>query len=78
MGKIIISLSNEKEKELRKLAMDKYNGQKGSLSKIVDEAIDLVKNQDQQSKADKDFWNMVNNAKNLKIGKFTRDEANER
>ena len=58
--------------------MDKYDGKKGALSKIVEEGIDLVKNHEQQSKADKDFWNMVNNAKNLKIGKFTREEANER
>ena len=78
MSKLIISLSKEKEKELRKLAMDKYDGKKGALSKIVEEGIDLVKNHEQQSKADKDFWNMVNNAKNLKIGKFTREEANER
>ena len=78
MVQIVLSLSKEKEKELRQLAVEKYNGKKGALSKIVEEGIDLVKNHEQQSKADKDFWNMVNNAKNLKIGKFTREEANER
>jgi hypothetical protein len=78
MVQIVLSLSKEKEKELRQLAMEKYSGKKGSLSKIVEEGIDLVKNYEQQTKADKDFWNMVNNAKNLKIGKFTREEANER
>ncbi len=78
MVQIVLSLSEAKEKELRKLAMEKYDGKKGALSKIVEEGIDLVKTQTNQKKADKDFWNMVNNAKNLKIGKFTREEANER
>ena len=77
MVQIVLSLSKEKEKELRNLAIEKYNGKKGALSKIVEEGIDLVKSQTTQKKADKDFWEMVNNAKDLGIGKFTREEANE-
>jgi hypothetical protein len=76
MVQIVLSLS--KEKELRQLAMEKYSGKKGSLSKIVEEGIDLIKMQKRKTKADKDFWNMVNNAQNWNIGKFTREEANER
>ncbi len=78
MVQIVLSLSKEKEKELRQLAMEKYDGKKGSLSKIVEEGIELLKNDSLQKKADKDFWEMVNNAKDLGIGKFTREEANYR
>ena len=78
MVQIVLSLSEEKEKELRKLAIEKYEGKKGALSKIVEEGIELVKNQKQKTRAEKDFWEMVNNAKDLGIGKFTREEANER
>lgn len=77
MVQVIVSLSEEKEKELRKLAMDKYDGKKGSLSKIVEEGIEMVKNKKEQEKNDKDFWELVNNAKDLGKINFTREEANE-
>jgi hypothetical protein len=78
MVQIVLSLSKEKEKELRKLAMEKYEGKKGALSKIVEEGIELVRDKKEQKKADEEFWEMVNNAKDLGIGKFTREEANYR
>lgn len=78
MVQIVLSLSEEKEKELRQLAMDKYNSKKGSLSKIVEEGIELVKYNKEKENANENFWEMVNNAKNLGIGKFTREEANYR
>lgn len=74
MVQIVLSLSEEKE--LRQLAMDKYNGKKGALSKIVEERIELVKYNKEKENANENFWEMVNNAKNLGIGKFTREEAN--
>jgi hypothetical protein len=77
MVQIVLSLSEKKNKELRKLAMEKYSGKKGALSKIVEEGIDLVKDKNAQKKADKDFWEMVNNAKDLGIIKFDRQEANQ-
>jgi hypothetical protein len=78
MVQIVLSLSKEKERELRKLAIEKYEGKKGALSKIVEEGIELVKNQKQKTRAEKDFWEMVNNAKDLGKIEFTREEANER
>jgi len=78
MVQIVLSLSEKKDKELRQLAIEKYEGKKGALSKVVEEGIELVKNQKQKTRAEKDFWEMVNNAKDLGIGKFTREEANER
>ena len=78
MVQIVLSLSEEKDKELRRLAIEKYGGKKGALSKVVEEGIELVKSQKQKTRAEKNFWEMVNNAKDLGIGKFTREEANER
>jgi len=78
MVQIVLSLSEKKEKDLRKLAMEKYNGKKGALSRIVEEGITLVKNQKHREQAKKDFWEMVENAENWHIGKFTREEANSR
>jgi len=78
MVQIVLSLSEKKDKELRQLAIEKYEGKKGALSKVVEEGIELVKNQKQKTRAEKDFWEMVNNAENWHIGKFTREEANER
>ena len=78
MVQIVLSLSEEKEKELRKLAIEKYEGKKGALSKIVEEGIELVKNKKQKTNAEKEFWEMVNNAKDLGKIEFNRQEANER
>ena len=40
MGNLYISLDEEHEKLLRKLAQEKYEGKKGSISKIISEALD--------------------------------------
>ncbi|MBI5223604.1 hypothetical protein HY990_04225 [Candidatus Micrarchaeota archaeon] len=43
MGTIMISLDEEDEKLLRNLAQERYGGKKGSLSKVVKEALDKLK-----------------------------------
>ena len=78
MVQIVLSLSEEKEKELRQLAMEKYGGRKGALSKVVEDAITLVKENFDQKDADKEFEEMIKNAKNLGKIKFDRQEANYR
>lgn len=40
MGNVYISLDDEDEAKLRKLAQEKYGGKKGSLSEAVSEAIE--------------------------------------
>ncbi|MFP3950228.1 MAG: hypothetical protein ACLFUZ_04020 [Candidatus Micrarchaeia archaeon] len=40
MGNVYISLDDEDEAKLRRLAQEKYGGKKGSLSEIVSEALE--------------------------------------
>ncbi len=42
MGKIKISLPEESERILRRIAKEKYGGKKGSLSKVAAEAVRLL------------------------------------
>ena len=58
--------------------MEKYGGRKGALSKVVEDAITLVKENFDQKDADKEFEEMIKNAKNLGKIKFDRQEANYR
>jgi hypothetical protein len=78
MGQIVLSLKNETEKELRKLAVDLYNGKKGALSEIVSRGITLVSEEEKRSVAHKRLLEYARNAKDLGVGKFNRDEANAR
>lgn len=43
MGNVMIVLDEEYETLLRRLAQEKYGGKKGSLSKVVEEALDKLK-----------------------------------
>ena len=42
MGDVLISLNDEKEKKLRRLAKKLYSGKKGSLSNTVSDSISLL------------------------------------
>lgn len=44
-----ISLGKEKEKLLRKMAQEKYGGKKGSLTAVIEEALDVLQ-RDQERK----------------------------
>ena len=78
MVQIVLSINKEKTRELRQLAMEKYGGKKGALSKIVEDGITLVKKDMSKSKSEKEFWELVNNAKDWGVIKFDRQEANYR
>lgn len=43
VGNVMIVLDEEYEALLRRLAQEKYGGKKGSLSKVVEEALDKLK-----------------------------------
>ncbi|MBU0591755.1 hypothetical protein KKF81_06895 [Candidatus Micrarchaeota archaeon] len=43
MGNVMIVLDDEHEALLRRLAQEKYHGKKGSLSDVVEEALDKLK-----------------------------------
>jgi len=52
MGNVMISLDDEDEELLRKLAQEKYSGKKGSLSEIVQEALHKLKGRDREKETD--------------------------
>ena len=51
MGNITIALDDKREKKLRRLAKEKYNGAKGSMSKVISEALDGIEVQDLREQA---------------------------
>lgn len=52
MGNVMVSLDQNYEGLLRNMAQEKYNGKKGALSKVVEEALDSLK--ESVSQKDKD------------------------
>lgn len=48
MGNVMISLDEDHEELLRKLAREKYGGKKGSLSEVVKEALEKMKEKDRE------------------------------
>ncbi len=42
MGNVIVSLDDEYEDMLRRLARERYNGKKGSLSQVVKDALERM------------------------------------
>ena len=51
MGNITISLDDKREKKLRLLAKEKYNNRKGSMSKVLSEALDNMELEDLREQA---------------------------
>ena len=54
----MISLDEEYEALLRRLAQEKYGGKKGSLSEIVQEALDKMKEEDREKEIE-EFGKML-------------------
>lgn len=64
MGNVMVVLDEEHERRLRRMAQQKYGGKKGSLSKVVWEALDEM---DEKGKtALEEFQELVKNAKGFK------------
>lgn len=55
MGNVIIAMDEETEKIMRRLAKRKYGGKKGSLSKVVSEALHKYNSQDKREKEIDEF-----------------------
>ena len=53
MGNITIALDDEREKKLRRLAKEKYNGGKGSIAKVLKEGLDKVVAESKRERARK-------------------------
>ena len=48
MGNMMIALDEEYEELLRRLAQEKYGGKKGSLTEVVQDALDKMKEDDRK------------------------------
>lgn len=74
MGNVMISLDDEDEMLLRKLAQERYGGKKGSLSTVIQEALHKLKGQDRE-KDIADFIKMLKTGLKFKYKMYkNRDE----
>lgn len=78
MGQVVLLLDDVHDKKLRKLAAKEFKNKKGSMSKIVSRGIDLVEEKMKRDYYFKKLMYLAENAKDLGIGTFKRDEAYER
>ena len=75
---VVLSLEDKYDEKLRRLAKDLFDGRKGAMSDVVEKGLDLVEEKTKRSKAHSKLLFLVNNARDLGIGKFDREEAHER
>lgn len=64
MGNVMVVLDEEHERKLRALARQKFEGKKGSLSRVVWEAIDCLEQKDRTPL--QELEGMFKNAKGFK------------
>ncbi len=83
MSKVItLSLRDEVEKELRRLAIQKYGGVKGSMAKVVSEAVHELKKKETIDPGYAKFLQVMREVKGKGYGGLikykSRDELHER
>ncbi|MDP2667056.1 MAG: hypothetical protein Q8P05_06165 [Candidatus Diapherotrites archaeon] len=71
MKQRLISISDEKDKLLTKLAMEK-GGKKGAISATVEEALELLDKENRRKRAWKKAWELSNRDIDLGVGTFKR------
>lgn len=77
MKQRLISLCEEKDKLLEKLAKER-GGKKGSISSTIEDALDVLARESRRELAWKKLKAFADADIDLKMGKFDRDDANER
>ena len=75
LKQVVLSLKEETELKLRRLAIQTHGGRKGSLSQTVEDALLLLEKQAKQKKALALWLALANEDKILGVGKFDREEA---
>lgn len=78
---ITISLKEEVDRELRRLAVQKYGRGKGSLAKVVEEGVKEVAKKTKQDPFEEIFLKVMKEVEKKKIGglmKYKREELYER
>ncbi|MBI5553326.1 MAG: hypothetical protein HY917_01150 [Candidatus Diapherotrites archaeon] len=78
MKQVVLSLNDESEKRLRRLALQVNEGKKGALSKTVEEALFELEKQRLQRKSLARLMELANQDLMLGVGKFDREEAYRR
>ncbi len=68
MGNVMVVLDDEHERRLRRLAQQKYGGKKGSLSKVVWEALDQM--EEKGKTALEQLEEMMKNAKPVEYKRY--------
>jgi Arc/MetJ-type ribon-helix-helix transcriptional regulator len=74
MKRVLLSLTDNSEKRLRRLAQAK-GGEKGSLSETVEEALLLLEKQLRQKNALERLQALADEDRVLGVGTFDREEA---
>lgn len=74
MVQIVLSLEREIEQELREIAQRLYQGKKGALSKVVEQALRLLHRELERKQAYAKLLHEAEHAQKLGIGKFKREE----
>ncbi len=77
MGQVVMFFDEKHESALRRLAKEMYRGKKGAMVKVASEGIDLLDRQRNRLRAYRRILHEAENAKNLGIGTFRREEAYE-
>ncbi len=75
MRQVVLSLSEESEERLRRLALRTRNGRKGALSQTVEDALLLLEKRLKQGKALERLQEISTQNRALGVGKFDREEA---
>ncbi len=77
MKQVVLSLQDDSEKRLRRLAHELKGGKKGALSKTVEESLILLEKEMKRRAAFKRLMEIANENRVLGIGKFSRDDIYE-
>lgn len=75
MKQVVLSLKEESEARLRKLAQETRGGRKGALSETVEEALMLLEKKMRQKKALKKLEELASEDASYGVKKFERKEA---
>lgn len=75
MGVVTISLSETGEKLLRKLAAEKYPGQKGAMAKVIEEGLIEVADKKTQEAAKKRFFERAKKGFDLGGGPYWKERG---
>ncbi|GEM_PF-6163531 len=75
MKQVVLSLSEESDERLRRLALTTRSGKKGALSQTVEEALALLEKKLKQKHSLRRLAELANADSKLGVNQFARDDA---